>query len=533
MKRRQIGSILLCVCLLLGGCGAGKEAVETARQEPEASKAAQESAAGEAMADAADLASEQKAVDAINELTLSEMETDVLAKVEQAIAEQSAVLEAYETVLAEWPTKEPWSKEIPSFALIYLDNDDIPELAVMRGTAHSHGASIFTYEHGEAVFVEEYGQYGEMDYREREGVIFDEWDQGGIYHTWVYRIDGSRRTLLLSCSLEADFLDEANPKYVYKVEDVEVSEEQYWEALARYETEEMRRIRYYDKHPLITEPDIRGALTKELEALILTQRETVKQRVLAASGMTEDMVLLMDYDDYDHDGKCEAFMFCGEYNEYNELNKIYSGELWFAGAEECTRLRREQYRMIDGSMVLGRQKQKYIYLYTDEVFTANYSELWTVEAGKPVEVKLPQCGQIIYREGDSFEVWADGYDHSYRPKDDLWIGHTYRPYFYHYNWDTKMLERYGENLISAERLARICGFDLAAEIEAEGYEITEIVYWDNDIVTVNYTIPRDENDPVSMIDYENIIWDCRTGDYWRKEERGVTSWKNAGFGGSF
>ncbi len=35
------------------------------------------------------------------------------------------------------------------------------------------------------------------------------------------------------------------------------------------------------------------------------------------------------------------------------------------------------------------------------------------------------------------------------------------------------------------------------------------------------------------VDDANIIWDCETKDYWRKEERHVTSWKNAGEGGIY
>lgn len=82
-------------------------------------------------------------------------------------------------------------------------------------------------------------------------------------------------------------------------------------------------------------------------------------------------------------------------------------------------------------------------------------------------------------------------------------------------------------------MEEICGFDLAGEVEAEGYEVTAIVRWrPSDIVTINYTIPLDEEDPLPQITYENIIWDCKAKNYWRSEERGVTFWRNAGVGGS-
>ena len=84
--------------------------------------------------------------------------------------------------------------------------------------------------------------------------------------------------------------------------------------------------------------------------------------------------------------------------------------------------------------------------------------------------------------------------------------------------------------ISRDELRELCGFDLVGEVEAEGYEVTEIVRWKpSDIVTVNYTIPMDE---YGTITFENIVWDCVEKDYWRKEERGVTGWETAGYGGS-
>lgn len=63
--------------------------------------------------------------------------------------------------------------------------------------------------------------------------------------------------------------------------------------------------------------------------------------------------------------------------------------------------------------------------------------------------------------------------------------------------------------------------------------MTAIVRWQpSDIVTINYAIPPDEDSPLHEITYENIIWDCKAKDYWRSEEWGVTSWENAGVGGS-
>ncbi len=484
MKKVWILGSALCFCLMFGGCSGEKAISQAAPPEPETVE-------------------------------------------ETAVTGQEYFeLDAYETVLADWMTKQSPEKEAAGFALIYLDEDEIPELAVIEGWAHSSGVNIYTCEQGEAVFVGKYGQYGAMGYRQKEGIVFDDYDQGGNLYSRVYQIDKSSAELLSSYSLYNQFTETEEPEVIYEVDGQEVSQQQYQEASERWSSADMRVIDYGMCMP-VTEADIRQSLEEQLETLNLTQKKALQQRVLAASGFTEDAVLMMDYDDYDGDGKCEAFMFCGKY-----IENLYVGELWFAGEKQCTLLRDETYRMVDGKMTLGRN-QKYLYLYSDRVFTANISDLWTVIDGEPVEHELSGRGQIVYRGGDSFDIWADGYNHFYEPETDLWTGHTYRPYFYHYNRSTEKLEQYEKKPLSDKELAELCGFDLATQIQAEGYEITEIVQWGGRIVTVDYTIPLDENDPIPQIVYENIIWDCDEKDYWRREERGVTSWRNAGVGGSF
>lgn len=309
-----------------------------------------------------------------------------------------------------------------------------------------------------------------------------------------------------------------------------VTEEQYGEGDGSSQDANIKVIDYDMCISFINE-NIKEVLTEELEILILTQKEVLKRKVLTESGMEESSILLMDYDDYDRDGRYEAFVFCGECITHND-NKYYDGEIWFVGADQCIKLRKGSYRMIDGNMRIG-DDQKYLYFYSDICFTANISELWTVVNGEPVESKFSQIGQVVYRGGSDFEIWIDAYDHWYEPENDFWMGHTYKPYFYYYDLSTDQIERYAGEIISKEQLEQLCGFDLAAEVEAEGYEVTEMIRWGNDIVTVNYVIPIKEDDPIPQIIYENIIWDCDAKDYWRKTERGVTSWKNAGVGGSF
>ncbi|MDE5867164.1 MAG: hypothetical protein K2H31_11285, partial [Lachnospiraceae bacterium] len=89
---------------------------------------------------------------------------------------------------------------------------------------------------------------------------------------------------------------------------------------------------------------------------------------------------------------------------------------------------------------------------------------------------------------------------------------------------------YDGEIISGEKFEEISGTNLIEEMEAEGYTVETIILWGNDIVTINYMVSDDE---YGFLCYENVIWDNKIKDFWEKDTRFVTSWKNAGEGGSF
>lgn len=448
----------------------------------------------------------------------------------EQVSRQAEALAAYETVLDELAQK--WS-DTGRFTLIYLDDDDIPELAFIEGYAHISPVNIYTYDQGEAVYVGYYGSEAITAYWEKKGIIFN-WFMSGSGVFGVHQVSGTEDTSLQVFNWEWEYLKETGDTKICYVDGLEVPEEYYDEEMQKWRDNAAEKVLDLDTCTPIKDVDIGEALKKELQTLILTQYDTLKRNLLIKAGVEEDAILFMDYDDYDGDGIYEAFAFCGESKE--EVT-YYSGDYWFVGVDQCTRLPNRHgvgYRKIDGLMKLGFYEQKYLYYYSDYCATANISGIWTVKNGKPVEVHLPQSGQVVYR-GDRwrFELWVDSYNNYYEPEGDFWSGHTWRPYFYHYCLETKQLEPDERDSLSPEELEKICGFDLAGEVAAEGYEVTAIVKWkQSDIVTINYTIPPDEEDPFHTITYENIIWDCQAKDYWRSKERGVSSWRNAGEGGS-
>lgn len=522
MRKRRITDVILMICLLLAVGGADQEkldvfqanirregsavefeqttAAEVSESEDMMSEAAWEAACLQRQEELAEMVEEQARVMERYGYFLAEYVSErkeCEEKEEQKHAkmaeERSAVLEGYRAFLTEYAAeqREEGREETAAFALIYLDGDDVPELVVMDGNAHLCDTFVYRFEEGSTVPVGTYGQYGTLFYREKEGIVFDSYDSFGETYDYIYQIEGSQEKLLQSLS-ERDLTEDGElTGNIFTVDGEEVSWEQYREVYETWYGAEEQKVEY-DLCRKLADGDIREGLKKELENLILKPEEMLKQEILAKVKKPEESILLFDYDDYDGDGGFEAFAIVGRvFNSYGDV--YYSGTLYFAGADGCITKLDESfgiYRMINGKMAFPTGR-KYLYFYTDLVFTANDTELWT--------------------------------------------GHTYKPYFWYYDSDADQIRKYGGKSISKEDFAELSGTNIPEEIEAEGYTVGEIIRWDNDIVTINYyyEILWDDGEPSGSIHYNNVIWDNNVKDFWRKEAMYVTSWRDAGVGGSY
>lgn len=418
------------------------------------------------------------------------------------------------------------------FALLYLDRDDIPELAVIRDARYESSPAaleIYTYDSGRVSLVGTYERENSMNYYfDKGGVLIHIcYDRGTAYY--VHQVKDGQDVLA------ATFEEKSSAQgTVYSIDGEEVSEEQFAERLWSQADGPVKFLGA-DRCRSTWDSQIAEKLREELQTLILTQYDTLRSNLLAEAGVEEDDILWMDYDDYDGDGAYEAFAFLGERCD-DRGETLYKGSFWFAGANRCVRLPEQfgdvPYRKIDGLMAHCSQRHEQKYLYYEPYLGADVhvTGIWTLY-GEPVAVRLPQNGQIVHRpDCYGFELWVDGDDHYYDPDGGRLTGHTRKPYFYRYSGEYDLWPDEGEAL-SREELAELCGFDLAAQVEAEGYGVTDIIRWTpHGIVTVNYTVPCEGDGTFSC---ENIIWDCYGRDYWRSEERGVTSWRDAGVGGSF
>lgn len=443
--------------------------------------------------------------------------------------EQKSITTVYTEILMEHVNmaKEEGVTEQPRFSLIYLDEDVTPELVVICGTAHPDGGYVYSYENGNVVAVGDseewmgYGEYGNFNYVEKKAFFWNSHEGFGNVYDSICKWEGENVTVFQ----EFECLQTVNGEEVhqYKVDGCEVSSEEFYETYEIWNQENEKQV-FYPECYTIPEIDIEVTVENAWKTLKAEQADNLHTKLMTATGCTTEESFVFDYDDYDNNGHYEAFA-------------IYEGQLWFADAESCEQVSHNTYNYydIDGK-ITGAHGEKAIYLYTDRCATSILTDIWKVENGTLVMDQWSGVGQVMCTEDmwyDKFVLVCDAYDSYYDAEMEMMMGHTWKPYFYTYN--NGKIEPYDGEEIAQENIENICGFELAKEIEKEGYEIGKIYLWEDDIVTINYSIQQADG----SVRYENIVWDCHGGDdqkgdyYYLPGSERPAHWKEAGYGGNY
>ncbi|MDO4364494.1 MAG: hypothetical protein Q4C99_08200 [Clostridia bacterium] len=147
--------------------------------------------------------------------------------------------QAYMTFLREY-MNEAETPENCGFSLVFIDNDNIPELVIRDGIAHYSGASVYTCVNSKVVkLIDDLsGTYGIIQYAERKGLVYSEVCYQGHDGTTIYKIKKGACTKLISLySNEGAVSDEEELEY--KINDKEVSETKYNTAWKKYENNKL------------------------------------------------------------------------------------------------------------------------------------------------------------------------------------------------------------------------------------------------------------------------------------------------------
>ena len=86
----------------------------------------------------------------------------------------------------------------PGFQYAYIDEDDIPELLVCKGSFHTSGIIVCRYisEKNKVVLIGEFSSYGWLNYVDRGNRIDSQYGSQGLYMHMISRIEGDKAILV-------------------------------------------------------------------------------------------------------------------------------------------------------------------------------------------------------------------------------------------------------------------------------------------------------------------------------------------------
>ena len=177
----------------------------------------------------------------VSEETLAETEAITEASSEEQEAENTAdYKDAYKAKLLEVMYDE--NATSPSFDLFDMDNDGIPELFMSIGDYHAAGVFAYTFKNGTLVNLSgdntTFGSYGEAAVS-ADGYLTSGYMGMGMTSDYFYKLEGDKLVLKKSIVSE-EFPDptDDDPYHFslkYKVNDEDVTEEEYKSAFDEYD----------------------------------------------------------------------------------------------------------------------------------------------------------------------------------------------------------------------------------------------------------------------------------------------------------
>ncbi len=152
--------IAFAVSVISTGCGSAVQSSGSGlSSQPETVVEKNDNEQNAATADTEEKVEEQKAQDSESDVR-EEGENDIVADAAHAYAK-----------FIEEDIQED-DKTFGSIALIHIDEDDVPELAVSYGTSHADGVSFFSYDGNNVKDLGAYGSLGFASYEYKKGILY-------------------------------------------------------------------------------------------------------------------------------------------------------------------------------------------------------------------------------------------------------------------------------------------------------------------------------------------------------------------------
>lgn len=250
-------------------------------------------------------------------------------------------------------------------------------------------------------------------------------------------------------------------------------------------------------------------IMEEVEEAEVLDESYFKNLLMEKENIPEDEIIYISALDYEGNGNTSAFIFTGEVIK-EDNSEYYEGDLWFVNDKKATLLENGDYRNID--IILDFGDKKY-YGVDVNATTLGCTTLYEVHNGKAFEAEVSKLGIIEQVNDNEVRIWVRQYDGGWSVVDEILLGGTNKPYYFHYDeGSNNIVEDIAEEITRSEA-EKLCGFDIAGEVENRGFTIGDILYRNEEIVTVNYSYMEYDsaNDP--NIEFDQANWDVKEGKY--------------------
>ncbi|MDE5587515.1 MAG: C-type lectin domain-containing protein [Acetatifactor sp.] len=160
--------------------------------------------------------------------------------------EEKKVLLAYAKYLQKFYEEYPDEIARIKFDLVFIDIDNIPELAIIPSAAHASGVIICAYNGGNVVETGEFGSFGKCRFNFYENLIFSTYMGQGEEESFFYRLEGTESIELLALHSHPQYEGVHYVGERYEVDGTEVSEEVYKQVCEEWNWEELNVWGYDD-----------------------------------------------------------------------------------------------------------------------------------------------------------------------------------------------------------------------------------------------------------------------------------------------
>ncbi len=165
--------------------------------------------------------------------------------------QQAPYAQAYLEFLTEYAQNSKDGKgQGARFSLVFVDDNDIPELLLMEDDCHAEGVKVYTYYQDQVVELGAFGSFGLMQYVERAGLIFSHYMGYGESDNDFFEIKEGQAVLI--CNMHSTpYRKNGIDTSLYEIDGVAVNEKTYrarWKAL--YEDQDYILIGYKDGTPV-------------------------------------------------------------------------------------------------------------------------------------------------------------------------------------------------------------------------------------------------------------------------------------------